>query len=143
MNPETDIHSMLPWSHPFRMVDRMVSCVPHERAVTCKCVSAGDAVMPRGDGREVFFPSVLVLEGLSQTAALLFRLSYGPDALVRAPMLGYLDAKIRGSAKPGDTLTYTVTAVKMTRRSGIFEGVAHVDLTLIASTELAFGTGAP
>jgi len=136
MTPTTDLKELLPWSYPFLMVDRMVHCVPHVSAVTCKQVTAGEA----GDG---CFPSVLILEGLSQTAALLFRLSYGQEALSGAPLLGYLKAKFRASARPGDTLLYTVTAIKMTSRRGLFAGVARVDATVIAATELAFGVSAP
>ena len=136
MAPTTDLNALLPWSYPFLMVDRMVHCVPNESAVTCKQVTASEA----GDG---CFPSVLILEGLSQTAALLFRLSYGPDALTRAPLLGYLKAKFRSGARPGDTLLYTVTAIKMTSRSGVFAGVARVGAKKIAAAELAFGVSAP
>jgi len=143
MTTPSDLQAMLPWSHPFLMIDRMVGCVPHESAVTCKQVTASDSILPGSDSKDVFFPSVLILEGLSQSAALLFRLSYGPKALSGAPLLGYLKAKFRGSARPGDTLLYTVTAIKMTSRSGVFSGVARVGATEIAATELAFGVGAP
>ena len=135
MTAERDLHAMLPWSHPFVMVDRMLECVPHRSVVTCKQVTVGDS-------GEEFFPSVLILEGLSQTAALLFRESYGPSALSGAPMLGYLKAKFRGHARPGDTLTYSVSAVKMTSRSGVFGGVAHVGEKVVARADLAFGVGA-
>ena len=135
MTPTTDLKALLPWSYPFLMVDRMVNCVPHVSAVTCKQVTASEV----GDG---CFPAVLVLEGLSQTAALLFRLSYGPEALSGAPLLGYLKAKFRKPAQPGDTLVYTVTAIKMTSRRGVFAGVARVGATTVAATELAFGVGA-
>jgi len=136
MAPTTDLKELLPWSYPFLMVDRMVHCVPHVSAVTCKQVTAGEA-------RDGGFPSVLILEGLSQTAALLFRLSYGPEALAGAPLLGYLKAKFRNGAQPGDTLLYTVTAIKMTSRRGVFTGVARVGAAQVASTELAFGVSAP
>ena len=143
MTTAADLGAMLPWSHPFLMVDTMVHCVPHASAVTCKQVTASDPVVPERASGDVFFPSVLILEGLSQSAALLFRLSYGPNALSGAPLLGYLKAKFRGSARPGDTVLYTVTAIKMTSRSGVFTGVARVGATVIAATELAFGVGAP
>lgn len=143
MSGSPDLRAMLPWSHPFVMIDRMVDCVPHQRAVTTKHVSHGDAVMPRTDSGDVYFPSCLILEGLSQTAALLFRLSYGPEALSGAPLLGYLNARLAGSAGPGDTITFTVTAVKMTSRNGVFAGVASVGATELATAELAFGVGAP
>jgi 3-hydroxyacyl-[acyl-carrier-protein] dehydratase len=143
MTSPAELRAMLPWSHPFVMIDRMVSCVPHERVVTSKQVTGDDPVMPRTDSSDMFFPSVLILEGLSQTAALLFRLSYGPEAFSGAPLLGYLKASISGGAGPGDTLVFTVTAVKMTSRNGVFSGRAHVGATEVASAELAFGVGAP
>ena len=121
----------------------MIQCVPHERAVTSKTVTAGDAAMPKGEASDPRFPTVLVLEGLSQTAALLFRLTYGPASLERPPLLGYLQARLRGGARPGDTLVYTVTAIKMTSRRGVFSGIARVGSGVIASTELAFGVSAP
>jgi 3-hydroxyacyl-[acyl-carrier-protein] dehydratase len=141
MATEADLGAMLPWSHPFQMVDRMLECVPHQRVVTWKRVTAGDPVAPRSGSGPSYFPAFLILEGLSQTAALLFRQSYGPEALSGAPMLGYLKAKIRGHARPGDTLRYTVTAIKMTSRNGVFSGVAAVDGKLVAATDLAFGVG--
>ena len=139
MTNDVDLRAILPWTYPFVMLDRVVRCVPHETAVTVKTVTAGDPVMPRGDGSDLWFPSVMILEGLSQSAALLFRLSYGPDALAGVPMLGFLKAKLRGAARPGDTLEYTVHAVKMTSKSGVFTGVARVGEKRIASGELAFG----
>jgi len=143
MTTAPDLNELLPWSHPFLMVDRMVRCIPHESAVTLKQVTASDSVAEGSGPGDVCFPSVLILEGLSQTAALLFRLSYGPDALSGAPLLGYLKAKFRAGARPGDTLTYTVTAIKMTSRSGVFKGVAHVEASRVAAAELAFGIDAP
>ena len=142
MSGPPDPGSILPWTYPFAMIDRMVSCEPHREAVTVKHVSSGDTVMPRTDSGDVYFPSVLILEGLSQTAALLFRLSYGPEALSGAPLLGYLKASLAGSAGPGDTITYTVRALKMTSRNGVFAGTASVGSTEVATAELAFSVGA-
>jgi 3-hydroxyacyl-[acyl-carrier-protein] dehydratase len=141
MSGSPDLRAMLPWAHPFVMLDRVVSCVPHERAVTMKHVSGNDPIMPHPDSGDVYVPSVMLLEGLSQTAALLFRLSYGPEALSGAPLLGYLKASFNGSASPGDTLIFTVTALKMTSRNGVFSGVAAVGAIEVATAELAFGVG--
>ena len=121
------------------MLDCLLECVPHQRAVTLKRVSAGDASFDGADPGATDFPSVLVLEGLSQTAALLFRLSYGAGALDRMPMLGHMQATIHGGAQPGDTLEYTVTAVKMTARGGIFTGIARNQGSAIVEAELGFG----
>ncbi len=132
-------YSILPWSYPFRMVDRVLLCVPHERAVALKQVTTGDPALAGDGSREPCFPSALVLEGLSQTAAYLFRSTYGPESLRGAPLLGYLRARLRGAVRPGDTLVFTVTAVKMTSRRGVFQARAEVSGLVVASTELAFG----
>lgn len=132
------VRSLLPWRPPFVMVDRMIECAPHEKIVTIKQVGA-DEPMARGDtGEDVFFPAVLVVEGLSQSAALLFQLTYGPIDARRAPMLGHLRARFSTGARAGDTITYTVEAVKMTSAAGIFRGVAEVDGIQVVEAELAF-----
>lgn len=134
-----ELASLLPWRAPFLMLDRMVECVPHDRIVTWKRVTANDSLAEGADGDVVDFPSALVLEGLSQTAALLFRLSYGPEALAGAPLLGHLRCEHSGGAHPGDTIEYSVQAVKMTSRTGLFTGTARVDGRTIAHVELGFG----
>jgi 3-hydroxyacyl-[acyl-carrier-protein] dehydratase len=137
MTNATDLHAILPWQHPFRMVDKLTECVPHERIVTLKRVTTDE---PTGPGS---FPSSLVLEGLSQTAALLFRLSYGAEALGGTPLLGSLNASLEGGAEPGDTIEYAVRAVKMTSTHGLFTGTATVNGAQIARAELAFAMGRP
>ena len=129
-----DIRELLPWRSPFLMIDRLVDYGPHERIVTAKNVTAGDEVVNAGGG----FPTVLLVEGLSQTAALLYRLSYGDDAASRLPMLGFLRASFSGAATPGRTVLFEVRSVKMTRGGGVFTGSASVDQDVIAEVEMAF-----
>ena len=137
----SELIDVLPWSHPFHMLDRMVECVPHRRVVTLKRVSVGDSIFNGASSPVTHFPSVLVFEGLGQTAALLFRLSYGAGSIDRMPMLGHLQATIHGAARPGDTIEYTVTAVKMTSSGGIFTGIARADGRTLVESELGFGLG--
>jgi len=42
------IGTLLPWKHPFLMVDRVVEVVPHVRIVTRKSVTCGDAMAGEG-----------------------------------------------------------------------------------------------
>jgi hypothetical protein len=113
--------------------------------VTVKRVTFDDGIGEGAGSAEwdgAHFPSALVLEGMSQSAALLFRLTYGPEALAGAPLLGHLQASLSGAPQAGDTIEYTVRAIKMTSRSGIFEAHARVADAEIARAELAFGVGA-
>jgi len=127
------LRSLLPWRQPFLMVDRMKECVPHERIVTLKNVTCDDAIAP---GSEL--PGTMVLEGMSQSAALLFQLSFGAIAPGRVPLLGSLKATWHAPARAGDVILFAVRAIKMTSTMGIFTGSALVEGSPIAEAELAF-----
>lgn len=133
------VESLLPWRHPFRMVDRVMECVPHEKIVTSKLVSAGDAGALVPAVGEAMLPTVMVLEGMGQSASLLHQLSYGRLAGQELPMLGFLKASTFSSAHVGDAIEFTVSAVKMTRTMGLFEAIARVGEKAIAEAELALG----
>ena len=138
MQPDP-IQSLLPWGLPFRMIDRLVECAPHQWIVTWKRVTSGDAMAqdPRREGAAL--PAVMVLEGMGQSASLLHQLSYGKILGGQAPLLGFLKAKHVASARAGDAIEFTVRAVKMTSTMGLFEGVARVAGSPIAQAEFALG----
>jgi len=139
MTTETrDWLALLPWRRPFLMIDRMVECVAGERITTRKNVTSGDpCVGGAGEGTPTF-PAVLLLEGMGQTAALLYRLSYPEESGRPLPLLGFLQASLIGSAGPGDAVQFDVRSVKMTRSGGVFEARASVSGELVAEAELAF-----
>jgi len=129
------IDELLPWRWPFRMIDRMIECDPHRSIVTTKEISAGEG---GGEGQDQGFPGVMLIEGMSQSAALLFKLSYDDVGATR-PLLGYLKASLPDRAlRPGDLITFSVRSMKMIRTGGVFEAEASLDGDVIASAELAF-----
>ena len=133
------VRSLLPWRHPFHMIDRLLECVPHETITTIKQVT-GDDAMRLGPATEAQpLPSALILEGMGQSASLLYQLSYGRLQRSRVPLLGFLKATLHGPARPGDAITYVVRAVKMTSTMGLFEATANVGGAPIAEAELALG----
>ncbi len=98
------ILSKLPWRPPFLMIDSLVECKPHQRIVTTKLVTANDSVVA-GEGRTPSrFPATLLLEGLGQSAALLFRISRPEDTEATLPMLGFLTASLHGTAAVGESV---------------------------------------
>jgi 3-hydroxyacyl-[acyl-carrier-protein] dehydratase len=139
MRPDV-IRSLLPWRHPFLMVDRVLSCEPHRRIVTTRGVTADEAMANRGAAS---LAGMMIVEGMSQSAALLFQLSYGRLAQDRIPLLGSLKASWTSPAHPGDVIVFTVDAIKMTSTMGIFSAAAGVAGETIATAELAFAVADP
>lgn len=135
------VRSMLPWRQPFQMIDRLVECFPHETITTLKEVSGNDAMRLEGSPGPVSFPAALVLEGMGQSASLLYQLSYGRMTPSKVPLLGYMKATHHGSARPGEAITFVVRAVKMTTTMGLFEATASVQGRAIAQAEFAMGVG--
>ena len=131
--------SLLPWRLPFRMVDRLLACEPHRRIDTLKRVTAGDAMGSARNERNQVLPEAMVLEGMGQSASLLHQMTYGKLAPTSLPMLGFVKAKHLSPARPGDTVEFTVRAVKMTPTMGLFEASARVDGAQIAEAEFALG----
>lgn len=139
MQPDR-MRSLLPWRHPFLMVDAVVECVPHRRIVTTRGVTSDEAMADRSDAS---LHGMMLVEGMSQSAALLFQLSYGAMAPGRLPLLGSLKASWSAPARPGDVVVFTVEAIKMTSTMGIFSAEAGVAGETIASAELAFAAADP
>jgi len=135
------IEAFLPWRHPFLMIDHLVECVPHQRILTAKTVGGEDMLDMAHRPGTAACPGLMVLEGLNQTAALLFQLSYGRIEDSKVPLLGHLKVAFPSSVDPGDEITFEVRAIKMTPMSGLFEGVARVAQRTIVAGELAFAVG--
>ena len=142
MTQREPLGELLPWKHPFLMIDRIVACQEHREIRTLKLVAGDDLLTLAHQPGQAIFPGAMVLEGMNQSAALLFRLSYGRIEPSRLPLLGFLRAAFPGSAAPGDTIEFTIRAIKMTPTHGLFEGHAAVDGREIAEAELAFAVTA-
>ena len=133
------LDEFLPWRYPFRMVDALESCTPHEQIVTRKQVSAGDPLARGASASGRVLPDALVLEGMGQSASLLHQLSYSRLDPSDLPMLGYLKATWHRPARAGDAIEFSVRSVKMTSTMGIFQAVARVGGEPIAEAEFAMG----
>lgn len=138
------LRQLLPWRAPFLMIDALVECTPGASITTRRLVTAADPVVAgdRAAAGGGSFPAALLLEGLSQSAALLYRLSYDDAATRTLPMLGFLAATIHASARAGEELRFEVAATKMTRLGGVFRGTAFGGRAAkLAEAELAFAAG--
>jgi len=120
------------------MIDRVLECLPNQRIVATKSLDGDDMMALAHRPGTAVFPGLMIIEGMGQSAAVLFQMSYRRIVPPQLPLLGHMKARIHGSAAFGDEVAYTVRAVKMTSVSGIFEGAARVGGRLIAEAELAF-----
>ena len=143
MDPD-QVRALLPWRQPFQMIDQLIECVPHERIATLKLVTVNDTMGEAralaggvASGRGPVLPPAMILEGMSQSAALLFQISYGALAKESIPMLGDMKATYHDVAHPGEAIVFAVRAVKMTSTAGLFEGAARVGERLIAQAGFA------
>ena len=135
---DASLEDLLPWRHPFLMVDRMIECVAHEHIATEKTLGTtglGGIAHARGQSG---CAHAMVLEGMNQSAALLYQLTYGKFESSRVPLLGYLSAEFGALAAPGATIRFRVQAIKMTPTHGLFEAEAWAGDAGLARSELAF-----
>jgi 3-hydroxyacyl-[acyl-carrier-protein] dehydratase len=131
-----ELLARIPWRHPFLLVDRVLDCVPGERIRTLRAVTANDPLTRFGEGG-ASLPSLLLIEGMSQSAALLYDASY-PDRAAELPLLGFLSARLHAAARPGDAVVFEVESIKMTSTGGLFRATAAAGGSSLADAELAF-----
>lgn len=132
------LEHLLPWRHPFVMIDRLIECVPHQHIATEKRMDGTDLAGVSHRRGLHGFAGAMILEGMNQSAALLYQMSYGKFEAEQMPLLGYLTAQFHHTAEPGDAVRFKVKAVKMTSTHGLFEGEAEVNGRTLAQSELAF-----
>ena len=135
---EDSLRDLLPWRHPFVMVDRMLECVPHEHIATEKTLGSDDLGGIAHARRQAGCAQAMILEGMNQSAALLYQMTYGKFETSRVPLLGYLSAEFGAVAQAGEAIRFRVQAIKMTPTHGLFEAQAVAGATQLARSELAF-----
>ncbi len=135
-----ELSAVLPWTPPALMIDELQSWEAYRQVVTTKRLFE---VAADGVPKAPWFPSCMLVEGVAQSAALLYRLSYGDRVADRRPLLGWLRVRIRGSAIAGELVTFSVLSVKMTLDGGVFRGSACSVSSRLVTVELAVATRTP
>jgi 3-hydroxyacyl-[acyl-carrier-protein] dehydratase len=139
-----EIRTLLPQKFPFIMVDRIVELEKGKRAVGIKNVSANEIHFLGHFPNMAVFPGALILEGMAQTAILLFRKSTedtaammdDPDVLF---FFGAANARFLKTVVPGDQLRMEIEITKAYSTGGMVKGVATVDGAVVAKGEMTFG----
>jgi len=139
-----EIKTLVPQKFPFLMVDRVLDLEPGKRVVAIKNIT----------GNEIFFlghfpnmsvmPGALIIEGMAQTAIILFRKTAEADGVIfddEKTLFFFGGAKVRflKPVVPGDQLQFEVTIIKAISVGGVVKAEATVDGHRMAYAELSFG----
>ena len=123
-----EVMRRLPHRYPMLLVDRVLECVPGERIVALKNVTANEQYFTgHFPGRPVM-PGVMILEALAQAAGILTFVTAGiyPDDSVRFYFAGIDKARFRRPIVPGDQLILKATLERRIRTIWKFSTVAEV-----------------
>ena len=133
-----EVMRRLPHRYPFLLVDRVLECVPGERVVAIKNVTANEQYFAgHFPGRPVM-PGVLILEAMAQSAGILAFITAGvyPDENVRFYFAGIDKARFRRPVVPGDQLLLRATLERRIRTIWKFATVAEVAGEEVCSAEM-------
>ena len=123
-----EVMRRLPHRYPMLLVDRVLDCIPGERIVALKNVTANEEFFAgHFPGRPVM-PGVIALEALAQTAGILTFVTAGiyPDETVKFYFAGIDKARFRRPIVPGDQLIMRATLERRIRTIWKYSTVAEV-----------------
>ncbi len=131
-----DILRLLPHRYPFVMVDRIIDIRGDESGIGIKNVTINEPQFLGHFPENPVMPGVLVIEGMTQTAAVLvLRLLQLRES--RSMFLITIDkAKFRRPAVPGDRLEYHVRKSAHRRFMWWYQTEARIGTTVVAEAVL-------
>ena len=138
-----EVRRLLPQSHPFLMVDKVVELIPGERIIAQKNISGNETFFEGHFPGMAIMPAALILEALAQATIILVRKSAELAAQGAPPdpsvyLFGSVHAKMQRPVFPGDVMKLEVKLVKLFGAGGAADGVATVDGNPCTSAEMFF-----
>lgn len=131
------IQEIIPHRYPFLLVDKITECIPGQKAVGMKCVTANEMHFMGHFPEKHVMPGVLILEALAQTGAVAI-LSEEENKGKIALFGGIKQARFRRQVVPGDILTLSCEIIIRKGPVGIGKAVAVVDGKPAVTAELIF-----
>ena len=131
------IQEIIPHRYPFLLVDKITECIPGQKAVGMKCVTANEMHFMGHFPEKHVMPGVLILEALAQKGEggiLTEEENKGKIALFG----GIKQARFRRQVVPGDILTLSCEIITRKGPVGIGKAVAVVDGKPAVTAELIF-----
>ena len=139
-----EVRRLLPQSHPFLMVDKVLELVPGERIVAQKNISGNETFFEGHFPGMAIMPAALILESLAQATILLVRKSAELAAPAGAPpdpavyLFGSVHARMQRPVFPGDVMKLEVKLLKLYGEGGAADGTATVEGKACTQAEMFF-----
>jgi len=118
-----EILRLLPHRYPFVMIDRIIDIRGEDHGIGIKNVTFNEPQFLGHFPDNPVMPGVLLIEGMAQTAGVLYFLTIDK-------------AKFRKPAVPGDTIAYHVDKIARRRNMWWYRAEAKVGDALIAEAEV-------
>ena len=131
------IQEIIPHRYPFLLLDKIIQCVPGQKAVGIKCVTANEMHFMGHFPKKHVMPGVLILEALAQTGAVAI-LSEEENKRKIALFGGVKQARFRRQVVPGDVLTLSCEIITRKGPIGIGKAVALLEGKPAVTAELTF-----
>ena len=139
-----EVKQLVPQKFPFLMVDRVLEVEPGKRAIAIKNITGNEMFFLGHFPNMAVMPGALIIEGMAQTAIILFRKSAEAEGRAfddEKTIFFFGGAKVRflKPVVPGDQLQMEATIVKAISVGGVVKAVATVDGQVVAQADLSFG----
>ena len=127
------------YRYPSMLVDAITEHVPGQRLVAVKNVTVNEEFFQGHFPGAPLMPGVLMLESLSQVAALLLLQRDDAPPNARVYLRGVNDAKFRKQVVPGDRLRLEISLGKRRAALARAQALAYVGDQVVAECELLLG----
>jgi UDP-3-O-[3-hydroxymyristoyl] N-acetylglucosamine deacetylase/3-hydroxyacyl-[acyl-carrier-protein] dehydratase len=130
-----EIMRIMPHRYPFLLVDRILSLTA-DRVVGIKNVTINEPFFAGHFPGHPIMPAVLIIEAMAQCGGVLLLNSVDEPSGKLVYFMGIDKAKFRRPVRPGDTVRFELTLLRLKSRICKMEGKAYVDGDLVAEAEL-------